>query len=290
MTASTLPARNGVAPHTDGAIAPAHGIHPGEPFTPERTAEIVDQFYREGYAYLGPVLAPDEVALLRGLVLQRFDDLKDCNNDEADSRRDISLMRMFEFNLAFRDIMIREPLVSLAEAILGADCHVISQNAMRNGPGEGVTAWHVDDRVYFPLPEEMPRYDARMRVPCLIANFLLPLTDTPSVEYGPTQVVPRSHFSGRHPMGEEPHFEDHGPISLYAKAGDCYIFHNQVWHRGAPNTSDRVRVMSGVAYGQRFVAQRFYPFMNYHMSERVTAGASPRLMRLLGFAARGAYG
>ena len=81
-----------------------------------------------------------------------------------------------------------------AESILGDDCHVMSQNAMRNGRGEGISGWHVDDGVDYPCPEEIPRHDLRIEVPCNVLNALFPLTDIQSNENGPTQIVPGSHF------------------------------------------------------------------------------------------------
>ena len=112
-----------------------------------------------------------------------------------------------------------------------------------------------------------------------------------SLEYGPTQVVPGSHYSGRRPdRQEKPEFEGRGPHSILARAGDVYIFHNQVWHRGALNQSDRVRYIATVAYSKRFVAQRFYPFLNYRMPDHVMEGADERLLRHLGKHKKGAYG
>lgn len=109
--------------------------------------------------------------------------------------------------------------------------------------------------------------------------------------YGPTQVVPGSHYSGRQPNDpREPIFEGRGPISILCRAGEAYLQHSQVWHRGAPNTSDRTRYLLQYAFGQRFVAQRFYPFLNYRMPDHVLEGADERLLRVLGKHPKGAYG
>ena len=43
-------------------------------------------------------------------------------------------MRMFEYSEAFRDLVVREPFASLAEAILGDNCHLMSQNALYTEP------------------------------------------------------------------------------------------------------------------------------------------------------------
>jgi hypothetical protein len=69
------------------------------------------------------------------------------------------------------------------------------------------------------------------------------------------------------------------------------MWHDQVWHRGAPNqTDDRVRWVQQAPYGRRFIAQRFYPFINYRMPEAILERANPRRKRLLGLHRIGAYG
>jgi ectoine hydroxylase-related dioxygenase (phytanoyl-CoA dioxygenase family) len=105
--------------------------------------------------------------------------------------------------------------------------------------------------------------------------------------------VPGSHYSGRDPNDpREPTFEGRGPVSICVKAGDGYLQHPQVWHRGAPNTSDRTRYISGMAWGRRFVAQRFYPFLNYRLPDWLMdmAKGNERLLRVLGKHGKGAYG
>ena len=107
---------------------------------------------------------------------------------------------------------------------------------------------------------------------------------------GPTQFVPGSHRSGRAPDPELV-YEGRDVVSVIAKAGDCLLQNGQAWHRGAPNqTADRIRVVQQVSYGRRFIAQRFYPFVNYRLPEEVLARANPRRKRLLGVHSVGAYG
>ena len=69
------------------------------------------------------------------------------------------------------------------------------------------------------------------------------------------------------------------------------MFNNQIWHRGAPNASDRTRFMAGATYSKRFIAQRFYPFIDYRMPPHVMERClAPALQRLLGRHEKGAYG
>ena len=50
------------------------------------------------------------------------------------------------------------------------------------------------------------------------------LNDIATLEEGPTQYVPGSHYSGRHPNSQEdPEFEGNEPVSIFCKAGDIYL-------------------------------------------------------------------
>ena len=109
-----------------------------------------------------------------------------------------------------------------------------------------------------PLPDDVPRFDARMRMPVFWFTVQVALSDIETIEHGPTQYVPGSHYSGRRPpANEEPTFEGRGPKSVFCRAGDIYFTNHQTWHRGAPNTSGRVRYVMQVQYAQRWTVYRF---------------------------------
>jgi len=274
----------------------ASAILKGERFSAPETARICERLSRDGYCSLGPVLEPEEVAALRAAMERKLADPAMQEGQPGDHRRGFSLMRMFEYDHAFRDLIVREPFASLAEAVLGDDCHCMSQNALFTEPkpeaaADGPGGWHVDDLVQFPLPPEVPRHDPRVPLPTLALQLFTPLTSIEAVEFGPTQVVPGSHYAGRRPaVQDRPHFAGNGPVSMLARPGDAYLFNNQVWHRGAPNVSQRRRLLGGVTYSRRYVAQRFYPFIDYRMPEHVWEGAGPRLQRMLGRHRKGPYG
>jgi hypothetical protein len=262
---------------------------PQQPLSKERTAEIVNTFQRDGVAIVGKVFSADEIAALKAGFDRIFSDpaMEKTNNIYCD----FIAVRLFECDRIFRDIMVREPLIGLMETILGPQCHLIANNAVRNKPGQAVDNFHADDEVWFPLPAEVPRFDARMTFPSFIIGCHIALTDIEADEYGPLQYVPGSQYSGRQPDDlKQPRFEGSGPRSVHVEAGTLYLQHPQVWHRGAPNTSTRTRYLLQYAYARRFIAQRFYPFLNYRMPDHVLDGASERMLRILGRHPRGAYG
>ena len=259
-----------------------------DPSTLER---IHEQLRVDGYAHLGPTLTPDEVAHLKDVMERKWSDPSIRSDEAGDHIRRNSMMRMFEYDRAFRDLVDREPFATVAESVLGEDCHLMSQNALYNEPGVG-GGWHLDDLCHFPVSESSEGHSADAPPPCNILQIFTPLTDLDTDDKSPTQVVPGSHLAGRKPpAGEEnPSFRDRGPVSILAKAGDAYCFNNQVWHRGSVNTTDEPRLLAGATYSRRYIAQRFYPFIDYRMPDHVWEDASPRLQRLLGRHEKGAYG
>lgn len=259
------------------------------PFSAERTAEIRAELDHEGFALIPGVLPPDECAALRERIDRAFEDPRLFKTDNRYD--DYVMVRMFELDMMFRDMMVREPIISLVESICGAQCHLIADGVIRNKPGQAISGWHADDLVFYPLPDNVPRHDSSIPLPVFQMTVQILLTDVPADEYGPTQFVPGSHYSGRNPNDPvHPTFEGQGPKSILGNAGDMYLQNGQCWHRGAPNTSDRTRYLYQLTYGPRWVSQRFYPFLNYQMPQHVLDGADERLLRVLGKHPKGAYG
>lgn len=264
-------------------------IQDAAPYSTDQLATFQRDFARDGFLHLPGVLAPSEVAALKAAVDRVFAEerWKDTDNLYAS----YVAVRLFETDPACEDMLTREPIIGLAESILGADCHLVAQNVVRNAPGEAIDCFHVDDALMFPVGDGMERHDPRLTMPIHLITFQIPLTDIPALEYGPSEYVPGSHYAGRHPNDQKhPRFETRGPVAVLCKAGDIYLHNGQCWHRGAPNTSDRTRYLFQMTYGRRWVAQRFYPFVNYQLPPHVLERADERRKRVLGIHPKGAYG
>jgi len=256
---------------------------------PEQTARLKADFYRDGYVLIPGVLQPAEVEALKAGIDRLFSDPQWRETDNIYS--DFIAVRLFETDVVFEDMLTREPIISLIESILGPDCHLIAENVVRNAPGQAIDQFHTDDVVIFPVGQGMERHDPRLSMPVFILTVQIPLTDIPTLEYGPTQYVPGSHYAGRQPDDLfAPTFEGQGPVSVFCQAGDIYLHNGQCWHRGAPNTSQQRRYLFQLSYGMRWVSQRFYPFVNYQLPPQVLARADDRRKRVLGFHPKGAYG
>ncbi len=271
----------------------------GEPFSEEKTRAIVEQLHRDGFAHIPGVLTSEEVSALRAKTDELFADpvLFDRTNPELADPRYIQLGRhqesgeelpfilrnTIELDPIFRDMLLREPILSIAEAVVGGDPKFCGQNVLRNLPGVAIEQWHVDGQVHFPLPENVSRHNPRIRMPVMWFTVQMTLTDITSMEQGPTQYVPGSHYSGRNPNDQvHPEFEGRGPVSIFCKAGDIYLQDPQCWHRGAPNLSNETRYILQSQYAAQWAYWRFSLCNRVPVPENALHTASDRLLSLLG--------
>ena len=246
--------------------------------------EWVERFHRDGYLFIPNVLPPEWCAELRA-DLDWLAPIRGKNGPQIDL-----VERLFEDSAANLRLFDMEPIVSFAEALIDGPCHVIHNNSFKSHTGGGgITGWHQDDPAHIIVTHGEPPTNIRLPVLLFTANYIL--TDAPSAEYGPMQVVPGSQLFGKSPPGDLTGTEwEEKIVTTCGPAGSVTMFNCQVWHRGAPNTSDRTRYMTQVSYARRIVGHKYHPFMNYVMPQHVYEDANPRLKRLLGFLPSGAYG
>ncbi len=271
----------------------------GEPFSTRKTQQIAEQFFRDGFVHIPGILTDNEVTALREKTDELFaapqlaektnPHLADVRYIQMGTHRESGeqlpfiLRNTIELAPIFRDILLREPILSLAEAIVGENCKFCGQNVLRNLPGLSIERWHVDGSVHFPVPEEMLRHDARLRMPVMWFTVQMALSDIDTIEKGPTQYVRGSHYSGRHPNdSENPEFEGNTPVSIFCKAGDIYLQEPQCWHRGAPNRSDKTRYILQSQYAAYWAYWRFSLCNGVPVPEDALQDASERLLNLLG--------
>ena len=250
----------------------------------------VRRFHRDGCLFLRNVLPPDWCAELRRDLDGALGGPESPENRRRSSGSKVQLIpRMFETSAANLRLFDLEPIVTFAERLVAPDCHVIHNNSFRTPTGGGISGWHQDDAPHFEVTHGEP--PANVHLPVLLFTCNYYLTDVDTVEHGPTQTVPRSHLFGAGPPNamEGSGYEDR-VVSNVGPAGSVIMFNNQVWHRGAPNQSDRTRYITQISYARRVIGHKYHPFMNYQMPEHVYTGAGDRLRRLLGFLPSGAYG
>jgi len=270
------------------APSPTSPATPGQPPDAALLQEWVRRFHRDGYVLLPEILPRDLCDRLRA----DFDRISPTTHQPTECA-----VRLFEHSQANLELFDCEPVVTLAEALLGEDrnygvetCHVVHNNSFRTSQGGGFSSWHHDDSPHFICTDDDPPTNIHLPVMLMTANFYL--TDQEQVEHGPAQVVPGSHRFGKIPPTDltgtrwEPQI-----VTCAGRAGSVMIFNSQVWHRGAPNHSDRVRYVTQVSYGRKSIAHFFSPFMGYQMPQTALDWATtPRRRRLLGYLPNGAYG
>ncbi len=230
----------------------------GQPFAEERSREIVEEFFREGCVLVPGVLSAEEVAELRSRTDHYFENRATLDEKYVSYVNNAFVLRYgAELDPFLNAMVTREPIHSLATAVLGPNPAFNALNVIRNAPGQAISYWHVDDTVEIPLPKDVPRFDPRMCMPVFWFTVQVALSDIETIEHGPTEYVPGSHYSGRRPPQENPLFEGRGPKAVLCRAGDIYFTNHQAWHRGAPNLSDRVRYVMQLQYAQRWTVYRF---------------------------------
>ena len=166
----------------------------GHEFTTNKLEDFSLIFYNNGWVHLGNILNSLEINSLIEILNSRIHDKRVILDEECDYTRGVSSMRMFEYNKAFLDLLTRQPIIGFVEEILGNDCHLIAQNALFTRIGEGIIKWHIDDHLFFPF--DLHEYE---KIPCYSLNVMIPLTDIEEINHGPTQVIQRSHVSGKIP-------------------------------------------------------------------------------------------
>ena len=250
----------------------------------------VERFHREGYLFLPECLDLGFVDELKADLDCELDklDLTYAGKDDANETMRLRV-RMFEHSQANLRLFDMDPIAKFAEMLIAPDCHVTHNNSFITRPGGGISGWHQDDASHYLVTHGEPPTNVRLPVLFFTANYYL--TDVTERKHGGTEVIPGSHLFGAPPPKNlaETHYAEMA-VPCLGKAGSVVLFNNQVWHRGGPNQSDRVRYITQVTYGRRVINHMFYPFMNYVMPEHVYKDASPRLKHLLGFMEHGPYG
>ena len=239
------------------------------PLPEAETKDILDRFYRDGCVLVPGVLGADECARLRGIA-----------DEIAKTDPSFVIREPEEKSLAFAELFIREPILSLVRAVLGPAARFCAENVIRTVPGQAISHWHVDDIVEYPLPPDVPRWPAPL--PLIWMSVQVALSDILTQEDGPTEIVPGSQLSGRDCPKENPVFEGHGPTSMFCRAGDIYLFNHQVWHRGSPNTGKRTRYLMQLQYARGDnPAFRMRGALHTPGLDRILAGADPKLVEFM---------
>ncbi|GIO14459.1 hypothetical protein J19TS2_40140 [Cohnella xylanilytica] len=246
------------------------------PTATEKYAQELEQLHRDGYVLFKKVLSPGEVAAVKEGIRQAFEGKDDGVMLQGP---------MFERGEIFESLVDHPVISEFIEEVLGPDCQLSSMNGMRTTKNNGVSKWHVDEALFFPLPDGV-ELDPRIRMPVYLVNGLYYLDDI-TEDLGPTQVVPGSHRAGKLLEFSEEigTYKGREAVSVLAEAGDCLVFNSQVWHRGARNRSDVPRYVQQIIYRKKFIVPHMTHDINaaYRLPDEIVQRANPRRKRLLGY-------
>ena len=258
-------------------------IKSGEPFGEARTSEIIREFKREGFVLIPGVLDKEEASALRSKTDELFE-TPELTESGHKGKRSFIVWHLNELDRIWCDMLIRDPIYSLMEALLGSGFQQCGNQVLRNKGEEKIDNWHVDNALWLPLPEDVPRFDPRIEMPVFWLTVQIALSDIDTMDHGPTQYVPESHYSGRNPRKDdpEPEFEGRGPVSILCKEGDIYLHNPQCWHRGTPNVTGQYRYLLQQQYGQPWAFRRYNAYIKHEMPEHLLEDADERLFKILG--------
>ncbi|BAN50747.1 phytanoyl-CoA dioxygenase family protein [Metapseudomonas resinovorans] len=239
------------------------------------TTDSLDALHEQGFILLPGVLDASAVAVLRQLI----DQLQPLHWDYL-GLVDDHFKCVFNRDPAWLRYLDPPGLIELAEAALGADCHLIGMTAWRCHPGFIGAELHLD-HLAMELPESLLA-DPAFILPMQILTAHLYLDDIDSA-LCPTQVIPGSHRAGRRPASGETSWHGRSAEPVLCKAGDALVFRSELWHAGSRNRSaTRSRYLLQLHYGRRMVAQKFSPYLAFRFNPEVLAACTPRQRRLLG--------
>ncbi len=118
------------------------------PFTEEEITPILEDFYKNGATIIRNVLSREECEQICSRVDQVFAEpyFAEMRNVKVarpnDGKDPIVVHRLFECDRMFRDLLVREPIISIAETVLGPECHCMAQGCILNRKDRGINSFH----------------------------------------------------------------------------------------------------------------------------------------------------
>ena len=241
--------------------------------------ERVSAMNRDGFVYFPKVLNSQQVQELRACT-DRIQTVEAPGFDWVgnDGPGTKSIKTAFNRHPLYLECLDKPGVIELAEDVLGDDCHIIQMNQWNTGRREN-TGMHTDWKP-IALPDDIAA-DPRVQIPAwiLTAHFQL---DDMDEDFGPTRVIPGSHRAGSKPQVDSKQWNGVEEQSLLCNAGDVIVFRADLWHQGGANRTDRIRYLLQVHYANRWIAQRFPPYLSFRFKPEILSLATPRQRRLLG--------
>lgn len=189
-----------------------------------------EEFDRVGYCVVADVLSPDEVAALRGALVELARQEREAGVTQlgAEGPHNQRVYALTHKGEEFRTLLEHPVLWALMEHALGPEFLLSSITANIAGPGGPPMALH-SDQGYIPPP--WPPYP-------LVSNVMWMLDDF-TAENGATRVVPGSQLREAQSYDES---EAARAVPVTGKAGSVLCFDGRLLHQtGANITTNQLR-------------------------------------------------
>ena len=217
----------------------------------------VEQFRREGYLGIDKRLIDDEhltvlrehydtlFAQKRGTIGEGLRNLAVVGESESDEDTDadeemLQIMEMWRFNAEFRKLLYHEPLLDIAESLIGTDIQLFHDQALyKPAYHGGEVYWHQDNAYW------------RCNPPNLVSIWIA--LDDADEENGCMNVIPGSYLEGLEAHGRAESEKGKLPALLQVDAdvdravpvpvaaGCAMVHHCMTLHQTNPNRSSRDR-------------------------------------------------
>lgn len=267
--------------------------------------EMSNFFHKFGYIKIDNAISPDVILSLKNDLYGLENNIKNSKKKKMFKIKDGELLRhkvykcFFEKSSTMVDIIESSKLSDFAQFVINdvpnshpggtsLQAHVIHNNAFivpPNGRGQA-PSWHVDDplqQVIIPQGTTLPD---NIRLPVLVATYMIWLSDCESSNNGPTFVVPGSHRFG---CLIDKDLAETNAIPMCGKAGTAVLINCNLWHRGSHNSSNVPRDTLQVTFARRIIGHKFKTIMNYMMPNNVLRDRNDIAHKRLGFLEGGAY-
>jgi ectoine hydroxylase-related dioxygenase (phytanoyl-CoA dioxygenase family) len=256
------------------ASRPATAADTPPPADP-RVAAAVAGLANDGYAIL-PDVVPD--GLCRDLIARLEQVERDHGHGFAatgfEGRRTVRIYNLLRYGAPFDRVPLAQPMLAIAESVLGEDVLLSSLSAITLAPGQAAQPLHSDSQlITLPRPH-----------PCLMLNVFWVLSDFTAAN-GATRIVPGSHRFPKPPK----YGERYETAAAEAPAGSIILFDSQLWHGGGANETAARRWAISCYYCAGWVRQQENPFLG--LDPASVRGMPPRLQEMCGYGLyRGLYG
>ncbi|MDG0793456.1 phytanoyl-CoA dioxygenase family protein [Cohnella ginsengisoli] len=229
------------------------------------------QFEEQGYLLLPGVLSEDRV--------RRLNEAVDAVLAEEGESLSYNIYNSVERHPEFLSLIDEPTILPLVVNLLGYNIqlHISHLTVRKPNPELKQTAtnsfidWHQDG----PHPQ-FPKTNGLTATYYIKACYVL--SDMSEPNRGNTKLIPGSHRKPFNPNQKDVNIALEDEVQLCGKPGDVFLFAQNVWHAGAPNTSSFTRRQLFMGYSPIWMRP-----IDYHQaSEKLLEGAGPVRRQLLG--------